>query len=65
MVSNLIGNEAPLAGVAGSSPVSSALSRTETFGFFVSCFYLPQWVYLLLLRRVVSSTIDEFYWRII
>lgn len=38
MVSNLIGNEAPLAGVAGSSPVSSALSRTETFGFF--CFLL-------------------------
>ena len=38
MVSNLIGNEAPLAGVAGSSPVSSALSRTEMFGFF--CFLL-------------------------
>ena len=37
MASNLIGNEAPLAGVAGSSPVSSALYETGLFRpvFFV------------------------------
>lgn len=34
MASNLIGNEAPLAGVAGSSPVSSALKVGFMVGFF-------------------------------
>ena len=36
MASNLIGNEAPLAGVAGSSPVSS-VETGLLVGFFVSC----------------------------
>ena len=36
MASNLIGNEAPLAGVAGSSPVSS-VETGFLAGFFVSC----------------------------
>ncbi len=38
MVSNLIGNEAPLSGVAGSSPVSSALRKAGLLraGFFFS-----------------------------
>lgn len=39
MVSNLIGNEAPLSGVAGSSPVSSAYTESRSFlgpAFFFS-----------------------------
>ncbi len=57
MVSNLIGNEVPLAGVAGSSPVSSALSRTYLFGFFYFLF-LSSFTYILTsvtTRRLVDD----------
>ena len=33
MASNLIGNEAPLSGVAGSSPVSSAFSKRDSLSY--------------------------------